>query len=370
MSTFTQSKRRAGRFFNAPAIAVLMLLATACGQSAYGEGNTTPATQPADIKALCGSKPVIVALTDGYGGDTWRKTTQAEFRDEAARCPNIKKVVYANANGDQQKSNGDINSLVSQGVNVLVSFNDYGDAMLPAFRSARRAGVAVVPYFSRIGGASGRDYSSNVYYDPASVGTMWADWLGANVKSGTVLMLGGPAGASSSQGFMNALQAGLKKYPGIKLLETNFIATNWNPTDAQKAVAGLIAKYPKIDAIASDYGVTTLAAVKSFEQAHLPVPAMVSFATNNEISCKYLADRKSGAGWQYLALDGTNTLVRVALRRAMSSYEGTPNSEPVAAAPYVFADSAKRLDPKCDASAPPDADLSSSLTMDALKKLF
>src|SRR5882672_1677939 len=71
----------------------------------------------ADISTMCGSKPMVVALADGYGGDTWRRITFAEFQDEAKKCPNVTKVLYTDAGGDQQKSNSDINGLVAQGVN-------------------------------------------------------------------------------------------------------------------------------------------------------------------------------------------------------------------------------------------------------------
>jgi ribose transport system substrate-binding protein len=337
---------------------------------AHAAGNEAVMGKGADITTMCGAKPVVVALTDGYGGDTWRKTTLAEFRDEAAKCPNIKKVVYANANGDQQKSNSDINSLTAQGVNVLVSFTDFGDAMLPAFRSATKAGVTVVPYFSQVAGTPGKDFAQVVYQDPYRVGGMWADWLGTTLKTGNVVMLGGTAGATSSQRFMDGFQAGLKKYPSIKLLDDKFIVTNWNPVDAQKAVTGIIAKYPKIDGIASDYGVTTLAAIKAFELAKVPVPAQATLASNNELNCKYLDEKSKGTAWKYMSLDGTTSLARFALRRAVASYEGTTNSESNGVIPYVYADSTKGLDPKCDPAAPPDADLSSTLPDAELKQLF
>jgi len=323
-----------------------------------------------DITPLCGTKPMVVALADGYGGDTWRRTTLAEFQDEAKKCKNVTKVLYTDANGDQQKSNSDINSLAAQGANVLVAFTDFGDAMVPALRRAQQGGVTVVPYFSKIAGTSGKEYAANVYQDQVRVGGMWADWLGANLKTGNVVLLGGTAGATSSQRFMDGFQAGLKKYPGLKLLDTNYIVTNWNPADGQKAVAGLIAKYGKIDGMASDYGVTTLAAIKAFEQAGLPVPAQVTLASNNELNCKYLKAKAEKKAWPYLTLDGTSTLSRFALRRAVAAFQGTTNSEPMSVVPYVYADSAKNLDPKCDAAAPPDADLSSGLAADKLNALY
>ena len=47
-----------------------------------------------DISSLCGEKEMVVALADGFGGNSWRKITRAEFEDEAAKCPNITKVLY------------------------------------------------------------------------------------------------------------------------------------------------------------------------------------------------------------------------------------------------------------------------------------
>ncbi|MFJ4156290.1 substrate-binding domain-containing protein [Pseudomonas sp. NPDC089752] len=324
----------------------------------------------ADITPMCGTKPMTVALTDGHGGDTWRKIVLAEVKDELSKCANVKRFIYANANGNQQKSNSDINSLVSQGVNVMVSFTDFGDAMLPALRSATKAGVTVVPYFSKIAGTPGRDYTALVYQDQERVGGMWADWIGSTLKTGNVLLLGGVPGASSSMRFMDGFRAGVKKYPGLKLLDENYIVTNWTPVDAQKAVAGLIAKYPKIDAIASDYGATTLAAVKAFQQAGLPVPAQATLASSNELNCRYIDDVAAGKSWPYFALDGTTTLARFAVRRAVADFQGTANPESLGVIPFPSADSAKGLQPKCDRAAPPDADLSSILPPEKLNELF
>lgn len=323
-----------------------------------------------DITPLCGTKPAVVGLTDGFGGAAWFKTTAQEFKDELSKCKNVTKVIYLNANGSQQKYNSDINSLVSQGVNVLVSFTHFGDASIPVLRNATKAGVTVVPFFSKISGTPGKDYVDVVYQDPGPNGVMWADFLAKTVKSGKVIFLGGPPGATSSQGFMDAFKAGLKKYPNLKLVEPNYVVTNWNPADAQKAITGLIAKHGKIDGIASDYGLTTNAAIKAFEQAGLPIPAQATLASSNELNCKYLDYKKAGKAWQYLSLDGTTTLARAAARRAMAAYSGTKFNEPLAWSPYAYVDSSAGVDPKCDASFPPDADLSGQLSIAALKELF
>src|SRR2546422_239479 len=133
-------------------IAGAALLASYVGALAQ---EAVPMDKSADITTMCGTKPMKIALIDGFGGDTWRKITHAEFLDEASKCANITDVKYSDAGGDQQKYNGDINSFVAQGVDIIVAFTDFGDAALPAYRKAFKEGVTIAPYFSHISGTAG-----------------------------------------------------------------------------------------------------------------------------------------------------------------------------------------------------------------------
>src|SRR5260221_11084688 len=47
-----------------------------------------------DIKEFCGTKPIKAGLSAGYGENSWRKITHAEFEDEASNCPNTQEVPY------------------------------------------------------------------------------------------------------------------------------------------------------------------------------------------------------------------------------------------------------------------------------------
>lgn len=325
----------------------------------------------ADITKMCGDKPAKVGLVDGFGGATWFRTAAAEFADEMKKCPNVESVTYLDANGSAQTYNSHINNLVAQGANIIVAFTHFGDASLPAYRDAKAAGVTMVPYFSQLSGEVGRDYDAIVYQDPIAVGGMWAEWLGKSLAGkGNVLFMGGPPGATSSEKFMEGFKAGLTKFPEIKLLEDQYIVTNWNPVDAQQAIAALIAKYPQIDGIASDYGVTTMAAINAFKQAGVAVPAQATLASNNELNCLYLSDAEAGKGWKYFTLDGTTSLVRFAARRALSIYEGTENTEPMAVVSYPYADSESGIKPLCDPNLPPDADMSGQLSAEKLTELL
>jgi ribose transport system substrate-binding protein len=334
-----------------------------------GEGSN-PSSQP-DIGTMCGTKPIIFGLSDGYGASTWRKIVLEELKDELSHCTNVQRFIYSNANGDPQKANSDINSMIAQGVNVLIVDPDFGPSQIPSMRAAMKAGVTVVAYPASLPGKVGRDYSANITYNTGEIGKTWADWLSGTIKKGKVIFLGGTAGVTSSQSFFTGFKDGLKSHPDLELLSDQYVVTNWNPVDAKKAAVGLIAKYGKIDGIATDYGVTALAVVEAFQEANLPVPAVATIASTNEVNCHYLADKKAGKAYPYFTLDGTTSIaIRVAARRAVSDFEGTSNDEPQDAMPMVYADSEKGLDPKCDPSAPLDADLSSSLPAEKLKAAF
>jgi ribose transport system substrate-binding protein len=365
-----------GRNNNMKFNTLLKLLATASTALALNAfpafaADTIQVDKGGDITPLCGTKPTKIALIDGYGGNTWRKITLAELKDEASKCANISDIQYTDAGGDPQAYNAAINSYAAQGFNIILSFTDFGDAAIPAYKAAFEGGVTMVPYFNNLSGKVGTDYAVNPYQDSFSTGKRFAEWTGKALGGkGNVVMLGGTPSASSSTVFMNGFKDGLKGFPDLKLLDDNYIVTNWNPADAQKAVAGLIAKYPQIDAVASDYGVTSLAAVKAFEEAGIAVPAMSSIATSNEYNCKYLKAKAGGKGFKYLALDGSTGDVRFALRQAMASFQGLKTDEPLGVIPYVFGDSEAGIDPKCSDTAPPDADMSSLLPADKLNALF
>lgn len=340
--------------------------------SGYSSADIIQVDQGWDIAQLCGDDPIRVALVDGYGGDTWRKITFAELQDEASKCTNLTVEDHSDAGGDQQSYNAAINGYAAQGYEIIIAFTDFGDAAIPAYRGANGDGTTMVPYFNKLSGRKGVDYAVNPYQDSYVIGQQYAEWMVNTLGGkGNLLMLGGPAGASSSAVFMEGFKEGVKGYPNIKLLDDNFIATNWNPADTQKAAAGLIAKYgDSIDGIASDFGVTTLATVKAFEQAGMKVPAMATIASSNELSCKYNKALADGNAWPYLALDGSTADIRFALRAALAAHNGMEWNEPLGVVPYTFADSNQGLKPTCSDAAPPDADMSSLLPPEKLNALF
>ena len=161
-------------------VALTMMGLTACSGAGGGTGGagagggaaavTSFDNAPQGIKArgtldqFCGKGTVKVAYIDGFGGNTWRKTTLAELQDEASKCPNVE-LKYFNANGDQATYISQVNAATAQNYNALITYDDFGQAVLPALKQAHAAGVAVVPFAASPGGTPGVDYTGFVSDD-------------------------------------------------------------------------------------------------------------------------------------------------------------------------------------------------------------
>lgn len=346
--------------------------------AAVTTGTTGTVDQLQSIASMCGTKPVTVGMIDGYGLNSWSKTVRAELEDEAKKCPNIGPVQYVAARGDLQAQNTAINSLKLKGANVIVIIPDAGPgvAALPAMRAAQAAGVQVVAFASAPNGQPGKDYFDYVDWSPEYGGTVWAKWvvktLGA--KGGNVVYLGGPAGSDVSKQSFAGVQKVFADNPQVKLLTPEPVTTNWDPAMEQQAMSGLLAKYPKIDAVISDYGLASQGVIRAFQVANRP---MVPLATTdgNNLSCGFAALKASNPGYELVTVSSRTFVVRPALRKGIAEYEGTANTEPSYYNLEAYEDSTSS-DPsmsptkKCLAGLPADATPSAQLTPDQMKTLF
>jgi ribose transport system substrate-binding protein len=362
------------------AIAGLATLAAAglgaCGSSgdSGGGGGGAPASataavastaKPGDITAFCPAKPTRVAYIKSHGGDVWTAISGAEFEDEAAKCPNLDASVV-NETGGQQAAISAIDGQVAQGTKVLVVQPDFGPSQLPAMRKAVQAGVKVVDSLADVGGRQGSDWDASVLLDVDGMMRNEAAWLAKNVKQGQVAFLGGPAGTPSSQEAFDAFEKAVAATaPGIKIVPDNIVSTDWTAGGKRRVVAGLMAKYGKYAAVASDYAATDVGVIQASAAAGGQMPALLDYAGSEALVC---AVRKSKV--PYFAQEGTTSMSRSALRIGLADLAGARSPEPDRYKLHVYADTAAGKVPPCDSSVPPDADLSSSLPPAKLRALF
>jgi ribose transport system substrate-binding protein len=223
--TRTMIKRRYG---------AILALALAGGVAVLTAAATSSARTHA-VPSWCGPKKISLGLTDGFGGNSWRLVTTASARNEAAKCPSVTSLSYADGQGNTQKAISDIQGMVAKGINAIVVFPDAGKAILPALTSSYKAGVVTVPYRVTPGGKAGVNF--NVFVDTpfAQAGENWGKWiLQVLPKGGNVLMLSGPQGNSQgveeNQGLHKILDPTHKyKFIGAQPFEV----TNWDHPGAR-----------------------------------------------------------------------------------------------------------------------------------------
>ena len=320
---------------------------------------------------MCGDEPLRIAHVDGFGANTWRQITAAELKDELSVCSNVT-VEYSQADFDLPTYISAINSYVAQGFDAIVTYDDFGNQALDALRSAHEAGVVVVPYISDPGGVVGEDYDGYAEYDFAKEGADMADWLhGLYDGTGELVFVGGIPGNPASQALYDLIAARLDELgSSVTFLNESPVDTNWDPAEEQRVMAGVITQYPTLNMLASDYGVASKGGIRAFVNAGVPLPPLATSASDNEVGCLWQELKPDNPEFELLSLDGTTQVVRVAGRKALAALNGFPDNDPVLVELIRFIDTVNGIDPPCEPDLPPDADLSSALSIEQLKELF
>jgi ribose transport system substrate-binding protein len=327
-----------------------------------------------DMKEFCGTKPVKVALSDGWGGNGWRKITRAEFEDEASKCPNITEIRYTDANGNPQKQISDIQGLIAQQFDIILVYPDGGEAIIKSMNQATQAGIAVAPYAvgEAFPGTRGEDYLVVATESLNGVGVSLAEWTVKQLNGkGNVIVLGGTPGNPTSAAMAEGWKSVFDKNPGIVVLEGP-VDTMWDPAEAQRVMAGMLAKYPQIDAVMSDYGQGSMGALRAFVAAGRQIPLWPS-QDANELGCFWQANKDANPNFKLATVTARTWMVRVALRKAMGAVQGISDTEPSIIQLPLAEDSASgdpALAPKCNTDLPPDAILSSMLPVEKLITLL
>lgn len=381
----------------ASALAVTALVVTGCSStnSAAPEGEEAPNNLVADIAAgsvgtvdqfitmadVCPEEgdPITVGVVDGIGTNSWSKTVLAEIESEAAQCPLIESVEFVAGLFDLETTTGGITSLAAKGTDIILVIPDAGpgEAHLPAIRQATQAGSIVINFASDPQGQAGVDYLDYTDQDPKFVGISKAEWIVDQLgeEGGNLVFLGGPAGALVSTQEFAGLQEVLADNPQVTLLTPEPVVTNWDPAQAQQAMAGLLAQFPDIDAIIADYGAAANGVIRAYEAAGLSLPILAT-TDDNSLSCNFEALKETNPSYELATVSSRTWIGRVALRKAVAAFYGGSNPEPSIYELAIYEDSTGTAPGSvlpadaCLPTAPPDATPSTLLTPDEIDALF
>ena len=188
---------------------------------------------------------------------SWKTFQEERWKtDEAA----IRAVVEAagdtyvstDAQGSAQKQAADIESLISQGVDVILVVAYDSDAILPSFAAARDAGVKMISYDVLVEDPD----ALYVTFDNVGVGRLMAQTMLEKGKTeGNFAFIKGDKGDPNAtflfQGIMEVLQPNIDSGAIKNVCET--FTDGWKPDNAQKNLEQcLTANNNAIDAVLSE----------------------------------------------------------------------------------------------------------------------
>ena len=105
---------------------------------------------------------------------------------------------------------------------------------------------------------------------------------------------------------------------------SNYAVTNWDPATAQKVMAALIAKYPKIDGIIANFGTDALAVDPGASGGKSPARPDGGARCQRAL-LPVQVDPQVVPNYQIATISNRNWLGRIAARKAIAAAEGLPN---------------------------------------------
>jgi ABC-type sugar transport system substrate-binding protein len=305
---------------------------------------------------------IKVGLADGFGGNVARQIFKMEFILQALTYPDIGEIAYTDANLDTQKAISDVRSFAARGFDIIVSYPDAGEALVPAYKSAMEQGSKVVTWSGTAVGKPGTDYLTYTGPDVCAIATAWGTQFGKELPNGgdIAILLGAPGNT------LDGLQESCMK----KTLPSNIniVARQgdaWSREAYLKAMSAILAQHPHLDGVLGSYGDAFVGAMRAYEAAGIKMDGLVTMhqSDDNPFLCAWKDAGGVTDSWTSVALlmEG-----RTGLTAAMMSNAGYDIPDKI-----VFGVQLKPVTmDSCRSDIPPDGSASSLVPPELQTKMF
>ena len=306
---------------------------------------------------------LTVAYVEGFGENVYRNISKMEFILQALTYPEIGEIIYTSARSNPQQALTDFRAAIAKGVDVIVTYPDFGDAMLPVFREATQRGIPVATYAWGYVSGPGKNYLTVVGEDTCALGKAYARVMNTQVRSGKIAFLGGFPGNPLSLGWQNCERPALNKNISVVANE----ATNWDPSKVQEVVAGILAQHPDIKGWSYEYGLgMAQGAFAAYKAANIPFNAVLTLRTD-DVGMGCATRQLKNPRLKVYYYTGGNSQIRVALTAAMMKLKGA-KIPPKIVFPIALQNEAKRS--SCLRGYPTEASGTSLVPLSLIKKMY
>jgi len=306
---------------------------------------------------------LTVAYIEQFGENVYRQMSKMEFILQALTCPEVGRIIYKSAHSDLNQGIADFKAAIAQKVSLIVSYPDYGDAMLPVMREATQAGIPVATYAWGYVTGPGKNYLTVVGENTCNLGKAFAQVMNTQVKSGNIAFLGGFPGNPLSLGWQKCEQPALN--PDVKVVANE--PTNWDPSKVQSVVAGILAAHPDIKGWSYEYGLgMAQGAFAAYQAAGKPFNAVLTLRTDDVgMGCAFnKLNNPNLKMWYYTS---GNTQIRVAFTAAMMKLKGA-KIPPTIVFPIQLQN--QRVRDSCVKGYPQEASATSLIPLSLLHRMY
>jgi ABC-type sugar transport system substrate-binding protein len=306
---------------------------------------------------------LTVAYVEGFGENVYRQMSKMEFILQALTYPDVGRIIYTSAHSDLNQALTDFRAAISQKVSLIVTYPDFGDAMLPVFKEATAKKIPVATYAWGYVSNPGKDYLTVVGEDTCALGKVYAYVMNKQVKSGDIAFLGGFPGNPLSLGWQKCEQPALNSNIHVVANEP----TNWDPSKVQQVVAAILAKHPDIKGWSYEYGLgMAQGAFAAYQAAGLPFNAVLTLRTDDVgMGCAF--NKLNNPKLQMYYYTSGNTQIRVAFTAAMMKLKGA-KIPPQIVFPIQLQN--QRVRDSCVKGYPQEASATSLIPLSLLKRMY
>jgi ABC-type sugar transport system substrate-binding protein len=303
-----------------------------------------------------------VGLADGFGGNVARQIFKMEFILQALTYPEIGEIGYTDANLDTQKAISDVRSFAARDFDIIISYPDAGEALVPAYKAAMEEGSKVITWSGTKVGEPGVDYFTYSGPDVCAVARAWGEEFGRQLPDGgdIAILLGAPGNT------LDPLQEEC-------MTETmpdniNIVARQgdaWSRESYLKATSAILAEHPDLDGLLGSYADAFVGAIRAYEAAGISMDGLVTMhqSDDNPYMCAW-----KDAGGVTTSFTSTALLMegRTGLTAAMMSAAGYD-----VPAEIIFGGGLKQVTmDSCRTDIPPDGSPSSLVPAELQTRMF
>lgn len=293
----------------------MALSLAACGSTESSGASSTQETggEAATAEQTTSGEKIKVGYDIYFLGNSWSVQLYQEFKYNAEnKFADQVDVTYVESEGDISKQIANIEDLIAQEVDVIITTPNDTTALNATLQEARDAGIKVILLAATIDGDA---YDTLITVDETEFGRAGAEWLVEELGGeGKIVCLNGISGVSTSEQRYNGAKEVFDANPGIEVLAVE--DADWDYATGKTVMSDLLAAYPEIDGVWSQGGAMTLGAIEAFQAANREIVPMTG-EDNNGLMKK----------WKELGTEGIGCakptwLARVALESAVKMMNG------------------------------------------------